>query len=237
MRTVPKGDHILAVDTSSKVLSIAIRKGVENIFEGNLEGTPRHSEQLMGLIREGLKRLKLPKEELDQLIWGIGPGSFTGLRIGLSVLKGLHLGLRKKAFGGSSLDLIALGTGTLQGKLAVCVDARREHLYVALYQFRTGDVQKVLQDSVLSFDAFMKKVDPSTIFTGDALATYGERIRKRLGKKALFLESSFWYPRALFLMKLWEEKRKWLKPFTLRTMLPEYLRVSEAEEKLSRKRK
>lgn len=223
--------NILAVDTSSRALSVVLRKGKDNIFEGNLEGTPRHSEQLMGLIRDGLKRLKLPKEELNSLIWGVGPGSFTGLRIGLSVLKGLHLGLRKKAFGASSLDAIALGAGVASGKLAVCVDARREHLYVALYQFQNGDVRKALQDSVLSLDAFLKKVDAHTVFAGDGLAVYGDLIRKRVGKKALFLEPTFWYPRALFLVKLWDEKRKWLKPLTLRSMIPKYLRVSEAEER------
>ena len=108
--------NILAVDTSSRVLSVAIRAS-QSTFESNLDGTPRHSEQLIGLIQKGLKRLKLKKENLEAFIWGLGPGSFTGLRIGLSVLKGFHLGLRKKSYGASSLDAIALSSGLTDGEL------------------------------------------------------------------------------------------------------------------------
>src|SRR3989338_2449813 len=140
--------NILAVDTSSRLLSVAIRSEY-SVFEANLDGTPRHSEQLIGLIKEGLAHLRLKKNDLETLIWGLGPGSFTGLRIGLSVLKGFHLGLRKKSYGASSLDLIALSSGLVSGELAVCVDARREHIYAAKYQFKKGAVKKVLKDSLL----------------------------------------------------------------------------------------
>ena len=75
--------NTLAVDTSSRVLSLALRSRNSETFEANLEGTPRHSERLIDLIEEGLDHLGLQKEEMDQLIWGLGPGSFTGLRIGL----------------------------------------------------------------------------------------------------------------------------------------------------------
>ncbi|MBI4372566.1 MAG: tRNA (adenosine(37)-N6)-threonylcarbamoyltransferase complex dimerization subunit type 1 TsaB, partial [Candidatus Omnitrophica bacterium] len=200
--------NILAVDTSSRVLSIAIRRGKEAaVFETNLEGTPRHSEQMIDLIQLGLARLGLKKNDLDLFLWGLGPGSFTGLRIGLSILKGFHFGFGKRSFGASSLDLIALGSGLTSGELAVCVDARREHIYAAIYRFQNGAVKKVLRDSVISPDQLMKRVKERTVFVGDALATYGDLIRKRLGKNALFLPASFWYPRAVFLTHLYEMKR------------------------------
>lgn len=222
---------ILAVDTSSNVLSVAICSGTDAIYEVNLDGVPRHSEYLIDLIQDGLRRLKIKKQDLEFLIWGMGPGSFTGLRIGLSALKGFQLGLKKKAFGGSSLDLIAFGTGLTSGKLAVCVDARRERIYTAIYQFKKGVVKKVLRDSLLSFDELTKKLDPETVMmTGNALATYGQAIRQKIGKEMLFLEPIFWYPRALFLIHLYESKRDWLKPLTLKSITPQYLRTSEAKE-------
>ena len=230
-----EGKNILAVDTSSRVLSVAISAGTQAIFEANLEGTPRHSEQLISLIEEGLKRLGLKKNELDQLIWGLGPGSFTGLRIGLSALKGFHLGLKKRSFGASSLDLIALGSGMTEGELAVCIDARRQHIYSAIYRFKRGRLEKVLRESLLSFDELMERVHRGTVIAGDALVTYGDLIRKRLGKSVLFLAPSFWYPRALFLIRLRELNSNWLKPLTLKTMTPLYLRISEAEENLRKK--
>ncbi len=224
--------NILAADTSSRVLSIAIRTKEKTVFEANLEGTPRHSEQLISLIEEGLRHVRLQKNELDEFIWGLGPGSFTGLRIGLSVLKGFHIGFGKKSFGASSLDVIAAGSGMVSGKLAVCVDARRERIYTAVYQFQNGKVKKMLRDSLLSFDQLMKKTDRQTAFAGDALTVYGERIRKKWGKEALFLSQKFWYPKASFLITLYEAKPEWFKPLTLRTMAPLYMRISEAEERL-----
>ena len=237
--------NILAVDTSSRVLSVAIsatphggsaasfggRASDQAVFEANLDGTPRHSEQLIDLIEEGLKRLNLKKNQLDQLVWGLGPGSFTGLRIGLSALKGFHLGFQKRAFGASSLDLIALGSGMVSGELAVCVDARREHIYTAIYRFENNMPKKIIRESLFSFDQLIEKLKRGMAITGDALTTYGDLIRKRVGKSVLFLNPTFWYPRALFLVRLCEQKRSWLKPLTLRSMQPLYLRASEAEEK------
>lgn len=223
--------NTLAVDTSSRVLSLALRSRNSDTFEANLEGTPRHSEQLLDLIGEGLNHLGLRKEELDRLIWGLGPGSFTGLRIGLSVLKGLRLGLGKKSFGVSSLDLIALGSGIVNGNLAVCVDARRERIYAAMYRFRNGSVEKIIPDSLFSFDELKRRIKPETVVTGDALEPYGALLRESVGEQVTFLSSSFWYPRAIFSIELAEKKREWLKPLSLRAMQPAYLRSSEAEEK------
>ena len=227
---------ILAVDTSSNVLSIAICSGTDAIFEVNLDGVPRHSEFLIDFIQDGLRRLKIKKQDLDFLIWGMGPGSFTGLRIGLSTLKGFQIGLKKKSFGGSSLDLIALGAGMTSGELAVCVDARRERIYTAIYQFKHGVIKKVLRDSLLSFDELIKKLNPEMVMTGNALAAYGQAIRQKKGKEMLFLEPIFWYPRALFLIHLYESKRDWLKPLTLKSITPQYLRTSEAEEMFRKKK-
>lgn len=227
---------ILAVDTSSNILSVAVCSGTDAIFEANLDGVPRHSEQLVDLIQEGLKRVRIKKQDLDFLIWGLGPGSFTGLRIGLSALKGFQVGLKKKSFGGSSLDLIALGTGMMSGELAVCVDARRERIYTAIYQFHSGEIKKVLGESLLSFDELMKKLNPGTVLTGDALKPYGDLIQSEFAKEMLFLDPIFWYPRALFLLHLYEAKHDWLKPLTLKTMTPLYLRTLEAE-KMFRNRK
>ncbi len=222
--------NILAVDTSSKLLSVALRSKRGKKWEANLGGTPSHSEQLIHLVQTGLKRLKIKKEELDVLLWGMGPGSFTGLRIGFSVLKGFTLGLKKKAFGASSLDLIALGAG-IGGDLAVCVDARRQRIYTAIYTFKTDGVKKVLRDCVLSFDELMNQLKPGMAVAGDALAAYGPLIREKKGKEVTFLNQDFWYPRAIFLIDLYESKRDWLIPLSLKNMKPQYLRVSEAEEK------
>lgn len=225
-------DHILAIDTSSEVLSLAIGSSSSGFLERNLIGIPRHSEQLIYAIEQGLNDLRLKKEDLTHLMCGLGPGSFTGLRIGLSVLKGLHLGLnRRTVLGVSSLDLIALGCGLASGTLAVCVDARRERIYTSIYRFENGAMERKMGDALFSIDELLAQVNGETVFVGDALLTYGDAIREGVGKDTVFLKPAFWYPRAVSFIRLWEEKRKWLQPLSLRTMVPRYLRRSEAEEK------
>lgn len=229
--------NILAVDTSSRLLSIAISAGKDVKFEANLEGTPRHSERLIDLIQEGLRHVGIKKSELSCFLWGMGPGSFTGLRIGLSILKGFCVGLRKRAFGASSLDLIALQASLPSGELAVCVDARREHIYVSIYRFKDGKIHHKTPDSVLSFKRLVQTIKPGMVLTGDALESYGASIRQAFGKCVSFLTSSFWYPRASGLIELWKEKPSWLVPLKLKTIKPRYLRSSEAEERFQLLRK
>ncbi len=224
--------HVLAVDTSSRLLSVAIRKGGKEVLELNLAGTPRHSEQLIALIEQGLKELRLKKNELDRLIWGVGPGSFTGLRIGLSILKGLHIGLGARALGASSLDVIALGSGMVNGDFFVCVDAKRDSIYLAKYRFQNGVPAKKTENTLVSCSGLIGQLSPGAALTGDALRVYGGAIRERFGDGVSFMADSFWYPRAVFLIQMFDAQSKWLKPLSLKTMTPEYLRRSEAEEKV-----
>lgn len=227
-----KARNILAVDTSSRLLSVAIQKRSGEIFELNLEGAPRHSEQLIALVAQGLKELGLKKNELDRLIWGLGPGSFTGLRIGLSILKGLHIGLGLRAIGASSLDLIALGSSLVTGDFFVCVDAKRESVYLAKYRFQNGVPEKIMQDTLVSRAGLIEHLTPGITLAGDALLVCGEMIRKQFGPEIFFASEAFWYPRARFLIQLFESRPKWLSPLSLKTMAPAYFRRSEAEEKL-----
>ena len=216
-------ENLLAVDTSSRVLSVAIQSAEGNIFEANLQGTPRHSEQLIHLIEEGLNCTGIKKKDLKSFIWGLGPGSFTGLRIGLSVLKGLHLGLKKESWGASSLDLIALGVPVVSGDIAVCVDARRQTIYFALYRYEQGKLKKILREEVISFDELMKRLTPGTIITGDALQTYGAKIKEQTNEMT-FLAPVFWYPRALFAIHLFDSQKTWLEKLSLKKMQPKYIR-------------
>jgi len=222
--------NLLAVETSSKVLSVAIQSQSGALFESNLESAPRHSELLIQSIQQGLRSVHLDKNDLTHLVWGMGPGSFTGLRIGLSVLKGLSLGLGKKSFGASSLDLVAFGCSQSSGRLAVCVDARRDRIYSSMYEFASGAIRRLFSDSLLSIEEFLSRVNRKTIFTGDGLLRYGSTIRRKVGKGAVFMDPFFWYPRAVSLLRLWNQKSEWLQTLSLREMTPRYLRRSEAED-------
>lgn len=223
--------NILAIETSSSFLSVAARRSDGIWAEANLTGGFHHGEKLMLLIRQVLDMLRLKKQEVDSLACGLGPGSFTGLRIGLATVKGLAVSLHKKVIGVSSLDLIAEGSPVPSGRLAVVVDARREKVYAALYDCASGCPRKIVKDSLFSIDELMKKAGKDAIFSGDAVRTYGEEIRRHLGRKPVFLREEFWHPRASSIFSWLARAKPAIRPLSLQKLKPAYFRLSEAEER------
>ncbi len=222
--------NILAIETSSSLLSVALGRSDGVSAEINLDGGLHHAENLISLVQVALEALKLKKREIDLVACGMGPGSFTGLRIGLAAAKGLGLGLQKKIAGFSSLDIASEGIPLETGKLAVILDARREALYAAMYRFDKGVRKKIVKESLFSIDQFIERIDGKTMLMGNALETYGEKIR-RIYPKVSFVEKRFWNPKASSLLSLIQKQKgkiKFLKPEQLK---PAYLRLSEAEER------
>ncbi len=225
--------NVLAVDTSSRSLSIAVRTARGRIFEIHFSNALRHSEEIVTEIRLALHKVKLSSADLSDFLWGAGPGSFTGLRIGFSTLKAFALVFKnKKFFAASSLDLIALGCPSIQtGKqLIVCVDARRERIYASSYRFENGEIKRSHKEVLVTIKTLLSWTNVESILTGDALEKYGTLIREKALNKIEFLDSKYWYPQAKTLFCLSEIKPKWLVPLSLRTMMPRYLRITEAEE-------
>ena len=227
--------NVLAIETSTSILSVACRRSDGVSLEMNLEGGLRHSENLVPLIQQVLDGLQLRKKDLNVLACSVGPGSFTGLRIGLATVKGLAIGLQKKIVGVSSLDVIAEGVSLPSGKLAVILDARRHMIYGALYQFKNGNARKILKDSLLSFDQLVKRVDRTTAFVGDALVSYGDKIKQKLGSEIAFLDKRFWNPKASSVLNWFQKQNGKVTWVSLDELKPAYLRLSQAEERRKRK--
>lgn len=226
--------NVLAIETSSSLLSVAAKRKDGVSAEINLEGGLHHAENLTRLVKEVLEILKLRKEDLDLVACGLGPGSFTGLRIGCSAAKGLAVGLKKKVLGISSLDLTAEGIPCLFEKLAVVVDARREKIYAAFYERQDGAWRKIVKDSLFSIDQLLERLDCGTALAGNALLTYGEKVRNAMGRPAVLIDGSFWNPRASLVFSWMEREKKPLRFLKLSDVKPLYLRLSEAEERLGK---
>ena len=141
---------ILAYDTSSDFLSIGLFEDGRGIDEIHSVAFTRHSDSLIAKIDKLFKKNRLKPKEVDCLAVGLGPGSFTGLRVGITVAKILAYALHKKIVGVSSFEAIARGVEDFKGPIAVVSDAKRGNLYVALYQ-RDGDRLKTfLKPSLLT---------------------------------------------------------------------------------------
>lgn len=233
--------NILAIDTSSPVLSIALQKSDETILESSLEHFMTHAENLLPTIEKMLKENKLTIEDIHIFLLGRGPGSFTGLRIGFATIKGfLAAGLpagqagKAKCFGAISLDIIAMGVPQKNPDfLAVGLDAYRGKIYARFYGRKHEGWHPKGKPQILNPDEFWDQLPEECVVTGDALTKYGDLLKTRGGKKINYLPQASWYPRAIHLISCYHTaKFSPLQPLVQPAdFVPLYFRLSEAEEK------
>lgn len=125
--------RVLAFDTASSACTVAVVDGETVLAELTLQVPRAHSKRLMPLIAQALTESGIPRGELDAIAVGIGPGSFTGLRIGLATAKGLAMALDKPCVPVSTLASTAYGTGAQIGLVVPVFDAKRDQVYTAVY--------------------------------------------------------------------------------------------------------
>ena len=158
---------ILGIETSTKICSVAVSDGNKLLALKEEGGEYSHSEKLTVFIQEVLKKAALELENIDAVAVSKGPGSYTGLRIGVSVAKGLCYALNKPLIAVDTLQAMALGEINKADLCAPMIDARRMEVYTALYDNNNETVQpvsaKIIDDSSFSEELTNKKV----VFFGD----------------------------------------------------------------------
>ena len=162
------GVNLLAYDTSSAKLSVALFKDREKL--AGLESAPgvRHSSVLMPMIEQLLKKNSLSPADIDVLAVGLGPGSFTGLRVGIATAKVLGYVLKVKIIGISSLEAMAREAMNGQDtRAAAMMDARKGQVYGAIYEKNGGKIKTILAPSLLTREEFRTRAGGIRIVTGD----------------------------------------------------------------------
>jgi tRNA threonylcarbamoyladenosine biosynthesis protein TsaB len=127
---------LLAFDTASPTVTVALHDGTDVVAELESEASMKHGEQLMPLIEEVVRRGGITPRDLTAIAAGVGPGPFTGLRVGLVTARTLAHALEIPVYGACSLDVLAVEavvTGTVSDEFAVATDARRKEVYLATY--------------------------------------------------------------------------------------------------------
>jgi len=219
--------NILALDTSTRFLCIGIE------FEGKTKGyrfdlQRRLSEKLIPLLDRIFRRLKVKLEEFDFFCVGIGPGSFTGLRVGIAIVKGLSLNQRKNIVCVPSLDIIANNISSMKSLICPIVDARRNLVYSCLYR-KTQSLKRTSKYLLVSIDELSKRISGPAVFLGNGLLLYRDLLEKRLKGKVEYLSEDFWYPTPNSLIELAKEKikeKKFCDPFEIS---PLYLYPKECQ--------
>ncbi|MDE0427195.1 MAG: tRNA (adenosine(37)-N6)-threonylcarbamoyltransferase complex dimerization subunit type 1 TsaB [Candidatus Poribacteria bacterium] len=221
---------ILGVDTSTPIGSVALIDSDNLVAEHTLDIVQAHSSRLMPAIDSVLKWGNITADDLDGCAVGIGPGSFTGIRIGVATVKSICYAVDKPIIGVSTLEAIAYNLRWSNSIICPLLDARRSEIYGAIFKGNTK-WQRLSEDLCLPIDAFLERIKADTIpdytinFVGDGLETYGNVVRENLGERVHFADAIFNVPRGATIAHLGQELLKNGDTDSYWTLVPNYVRV------------
>lgn len=160
---------ILAIDTSTDYLSLAILKGGRIVRKLHKKADRRHSILLVPTIEKLLKEERLKIRDVDCFAISVGPGSFTGLRIGVTVVKGFAYALKKRIVAVPTLDVIAQNVKNFKGVICPVLDARKNKVYAAIYKSDGQVIKRVSKYMLLGADELLNRLSKydKVIFLGD----------------------------------------------------------------------
>ena len=226
---------LLGIETSTQTGSVAVVEDKEVIAEYTLNIKETHTARIMPAIDRILKDTHLTIHQMDAVAVSLGPGSFTGLRIGIATAKGLCSALRKPFVGIPTLDAFARNIYCLHHLICPLLDARRGEVYAALYRYRTATatsrLEKLTGNLVLPLEELLVGIDGPVIFLGSVPAGYRDLIREKLEGKVFFAPPYLNLPRAANVAVLGVEKLESGEETDPRTVEPLYVRRPEAEVK------
>ncbi|MEN8140428.1 MAG: tRNA (adenosine(37)-N6)-threonylcarbamoyltransferase complex dimerization subunit type 1 TsaB [Thermodesulfobacteriota bacterium] len=226
---------ILAVENSTMCGSVALVSGGSCLYEQSLLSSKTHSKRLLPSLKRAMAETGLEWDELDALAVSLGPGSFTGLRIGLATIKGLALATGLPLIGVSSLSGLASQFPHCSLQLCPILDARKSEVYTALYQNQAGVMTRTSDYLVMEPSKLCRLLKEPTLFVGDGVPPYQEEISAELGPLAHFAPGQGFFPRAASLGQL-AVSRYLAEDFSdPATAVPIYIRASEAEINLRQK--
>lgn len=223
---------ILAADTSSISGSIALLDGASIVAEWTLRSAQTHNRRLLGSIDDLLRHAGWSLGDIDGYAVACGPGSFTGLRIGMTTLKMLAWTRGGLYAAVPSLDALALPFAFSQTPVCAMVDARKKEVFCAIFQpDGKGNLSIVMPYSAMSPSALAERIDRQVIFCGDGWPLYKDLIRRKLGALAVGAPPAFNLIRAGFVGELASRKFSKGEQDDPATSIPLYVRPSEAEVK------
>lgn len=227
---------VLSVETSTLLGGAAVMDENGLIAERRLNVKTTHSERLMKGIEDMVRDSLIELSDIDVLSVSIGPGSFTGLRIGLSAVKGIAFVTGKPVVAVPSLEAFAWNFPFSALPVCIMLDARKKEVYSALFRWREGNFERLMTEASVKPEGLLREIEAKTgggkiLFAGEGALLYGKEITGRLGERALFAAPQHMAPSAsnvAYLGLLKARRGEFSDPSSL---CPLYVRKSEAELK------
>lgn len=224
---------ILAIETSGYCGSVAISDGTLLLGECLINAGPRHSERLMVMIDWLLKEAGVEKRDLEAISVSTGPGSFTSLRIGLGIAKGMAYSLGIKISGVSSLDTLASGIQGTERNVCPMIDAKRGEVYAKILK-KDMKRTEVLEEGIISIEELCNHITRDTVFLGEGAKLYRDKISETIPGHAHFTNDVLDLPRASNMCLISYEKLIKGVEDNVFIITPNYIRKSYAESNLKK---
>ncbi len=214
---------ILAIDTSTKFLSVAIAENERILASFRDDGNLRHSDSLIPTLNNLLKKCRLKLQDIGAIALSIGPGSFTGLRIGVASCKAINLALGIPIAAVPTLDVISYNfISEKERLLCPLIDAKKAKVYTSIYkpagrthltgQAEIGRLERISDYMLAEAKEALDKIDSPTLVFGDAIVLYGDLLKKN---SLISISKKDWYPKAeiVAMLGFWKaEKRQFANP-------------------------
>lgn len=232
---------ILAIDSATPSAGVALVDENKVLYEELANYKKTHSETLMPMVERALKACECSINDISAIAVTVGPGSFTGLRIGMGTVKGLSLASGKPIVAVSTLETIAFNVHRVPAMVGVLLDARKQEVYTSLYDVSGEAPAALCEEYALTPEKFVELALKAAeehnysqiILLGNGYYPYEDYFKEALGEMLVPVPSHFMLPRASALGNLAIAKtrnKEFADAFSLR---PVYLRLSEAEYRLN----
>ncbi|WP_416148603.1 tRNA (adenosine(37)-N6)-threonylcarbamoyltransferase complex dimerization subunit type 1 TsaB [Salipaludibacillus sp. HK11] len=223
--------NILAIDTSTYVMGVALIRGGVPVGEIVTHEKKNHSVRLMSAIRGLFREVDMKPDQLDRIVVSEGPGSYTGVRIGVTTAKTLAWSLKIPIVGVSSMEMLAQNGRHFQGMISPFYDARRGQVFTGLYFDSREAVTSTKADQMVIHEHWLDslvEIKQPVLFLSPDMEKHEELIRSKMGDRAVFGSSIDCLPSPTELALVGMDKEVDTRTHSFS---PNYLRLAEAEAK------
>jgi len=220
--------NTLSINTSTKQYSLAVMKDETLLGEYILPSGPSHFRDLMPSLDDLLMKVGLLPQKLDGLIVALGPGSFTGIRVGLAVVKGLSQCLDIPIIGVPTLLAMSSQLPYLKEDICPLVSSRKGEVFTALFRWSSnGNLSRIKKDASMRISELGSIIEKKTIFIGNDLPVQGPILKRQLRKGQLLAPADLWNLKASSVGILGLKRLKKGDSDSLSELVPIYIRGAD----------
>lgn len=223
---------VLGIETSCSCGSVALAQDSKVLGELFFNTGLKHSTKIVPSIKTLLNTVDRDRSDLDGISVSSGPGSYTSLRIGISIAKGLAYSLDIPLTGISTLQCVAFNTIISEDQICSVIDAKKGQLYSAFFRYNLENLERISEDEIVGIDNLCNKIikeDKKTVFIGDGLNLYKSTFVDKINGLVLFAPGHLCYPRASSCAIMGVYNFMKAKRDEVNTLVPTYIRKADAE--------